>query len=95
MAVTYAQFVLDYPEYSALDQTTVDSRLTFWNSALSGFGDFHDEAVYRRAALDFSERVFSLPMEGVERGEDRYATAWNRFLFLSYRRGQISGGGLT
>jgi hypothetical protein len=95
VAVTYAQFIVDYPEYSALAQTTVQSRLTFWNGFLEGFAAAHDEAVYRRSALDLSERVFSLPMDRAEGGEDRYRTAWERFLYVNYRRGQVSGGGFT
>ena len=95
MAVSYAQFLVEYPEFSEVDQTLVEPRLTAWDSFLNGFGEFHDRAVYTRTALDLSETVFSMPMAPAEGGMDKYARAWDRMLKLSFRRGQISGGGLT
>lgn len=95
MAVTYAQFIVEYPEFSEVAQTLVEPRLTAWDSTLNGFGsDLHDRAVYVRTALDLSETVWGLPMAPQE-GPNKYEKAWDRMLHMSYRRGQISGGGLT
>ena len=96
MAVTYAQFIVEYPEFSEVAQTLVDPRLAVWDAKLDGFGpDFHDMAVYRRTALDLSETVFGLPMGPQESGPNKYEAAWKRMLHMSYRRGHITGGGLT
>lgn len=99
MAVTYAQFIVEFPEFSEIDQTMVDPVLTMWDTFLSGFGStLHDRAVYRRTALELSRSVFGLPMTQNDLGgeqTDKYLQAWEDIVQMSYRRMTITGGGLT
>jgi hypothetical protein len=98
MAVTYAQFVIEFPEFrdaSVLDMVT--GELAFFDSVLEGFANLHDSAVYRRTAVSVSRKMGGLNMAPMPTGGELtiYEKEWGEFKLLSYRRGQISGGGLT
>jgi hypothetical protein len=95
VAVTLAQFRIEYPEFDETGDTLIQPRLDAWNDTLNAFGDLHDQAVYKRTALDLSETVFGLSMAPNSLEPDKYEKAWDRILRMSYRRAQISGGGLT
>jgi hypothetical protein len=95
MTVSYAQFIIEYPEFSEIDQAMVDPRLMAFDTHYDGFGNFHDMAIYAVTALDLSEAVFGMRMSDESTEQDRYKKRWMRILSLCYRRGQISGGGLT
>ena len=95
MTVSYAQFIIEYPEFSEVPEAMVTPRLMTFDSHYDGFGDFHDLAIYTVTALDLSESVFGMPMSDDSTEQDRYKNRWKRVLALCYRRGQISGGGLT
>ena len=95
MTVSYAQFVIEYPEFTEIAQTMVEPRLLAFDTYYDGFGEFHDMAVYAVTALDLSQAVFGMPMADQSTEQDKYQKRWDRILRLCYRRGQISGGGLT
>jgi hypothetical protein len=95
MTVSYAQFIVENPEFSEIPQTMIEPRLLAFDAHYDGFGDFHDMAVYAVTALDLSEAVFGMPMSDDSTVQDRYKKRWTRILALCFRRGQISGGGLT
>jgi hypothetical protein len=98
MAVTYAQFIVEFPEFSdasILDMVT--GELAYFDSFIEGFANLHDGAVYRRTAVSVSRKMGGLQMAPTPTdGEPTiYEKEWNNFKMLSYRRGGISGGGLT
>lgn len=95
MAVSYAQFIVEFPEFSEVAQTLVEPRLLAFDAHYDGFGDFHDIAIYAVTALDLSQSVFGMPMADQGTENNKYMERWQRMLALSYRRGQVSGGGLT
>jgi hypothetical protein len=95
MAVTYAQFIIEYPEFSEIEQLMVEPRLATFDTHYNGFGEFHDMAIYAVTALDLSQAVFGMPMADQSTVQDKYQARWDRIKMLCYRRGQISGGGLT
>lgn len=95
MAVSYAQFIVEYPEFAEVPQTMVEPRLLAFDAHYNGFGDFHDIAIYTVTALDMSEAVFGMRMSDESTEQDRYLRRWKRILGLCYRRGTVSGGGLT
>ena len=95
MTVSYVQFITEYPEFSEIDQDMIDPRLSAFDAHYDGFGDFHDMAVYAVTALDLSQAVFGMQMADQSTERNKYQERWDRILALCYRRGQISGGGLT
>jgi hypothetical protein len=95
MTVSYAQFIIEYPEFSEIEQLMVEPRLATFDTHYNGFGEFHDMAIYAVTALDLSEAVFGMRMSDESTEQDRYKKRWERIKTLCYRRGQISGGGLT
>jgi len=95
MAVSYAQFIIQFPEFAEIDQTMVDPLLATFDAYYDAFGDFHDLAIYVRVALELNDSVFGMKTGDVSTEHDRYLARWTRMLALCYRRGQISGGGLT
>jgi hypothetical protein len=95
MTVSYVQFITEYPEFSEIAEDMVTPRLSAFDAHYNGFGSFHDMAIYAVTALDLSQAVFGMRMSDESTEQDRYLKRWNRMLALCYRRGQISGGGLT
>jgi len=98
MAVSYAQFIIEFPEFGDSSITTmVTGELAFFDSVLEGFADLHDSAVYRRTAVSVNRKMGGQNMVQIPTGGEltTYEKEWGEFKLLCYRRGQISGGGLT
>jgi len=95
MTVSYAQFIVQFPEFAAIEQTMVDPLLGLFDAHYDGFGNFHDDAIYVRTALELNASVFGQTMGDQSTEQNRYLERWERMLAISFRRGQISGGGLT
>ena len=98
MAVSYAQFIVEFPEFqdaSILDMVTTE--LAFFDGVLEGFADLHDQAVYRRTSVSVSRKMGGLNMAPMPTGGELtiYEKEWGEFKLMNYRRMHLSGGGLT
>jgi hypothetical protein len=93
MTVSYAQFVIEYPEFSEVEQTMVEPVLTTFDAFYDGFGDtIHDQAIYARTALHLSDSPFGMRMSDESTEQNRYIHKWLSFLVLCPKRGHVSGG---
>lgn len=98
MAATYAQFIIEYPEFSDTAITDmVTGELAFFDGVLDGFANLHDSAVYRRTAVSINRKMGGQNMVQIPTGGEltTYEKEWGEFKLLCYRRASISGGGTT
>ena len=95
MAVTYAQFIIEYPEFAEIPQTMVEPNLLQYDAATSGMGTYHDMYVYAVTGQHLNESVMGMPMSPETAENNNYRIKAERILQLCYRRMTISGGGLT
>lgn len=101
MAVSYAQFIVEFPEFDQITQAYVQSKLdaSAAQNELGAFGseERHDQAVYHFAADMLARSPYGTQMQLVnDDGLTVYGEYYKNVLLPRiHRRGQITGGGLT
>jgi hypothetical protein len=96
MAVSYAQFIIEFPEFGDSSITAmVTGELAFFDSVLEGFANYHDGAVYRRTAVSINRKMGGQNMVQIPTNGEltTYEKEWGEYKLNCYRRATISGGG--
>ena len=99
MAVTSVSFKIAFPEFSEVSDTLVDAKIGESQRELDSgaFGDIYDDAVsyltaHKLAISPYGQQLQLVSDDGRTTYGDHY---YGHLRYLSKRRGQISGGGLT
>jgi len=94
MTVSYAQFIIEFEEFSEVAQAKVDPLLVMYDAIYDAFGSAHDRAIYVRTALALNAGQYVQTTGAAGTEQNRYQEEWDRMLPLCYRRGSVSGGGV-